>query len=142
MNCGRICSGSFAQCHSRVSVFRSPVSVRPKRQHNVVCMAGKVLLEVKGLTANVAATGESILKGVDLTVCEGEIHAIMGQVKCIDLCLYFVDFYILVWRFHGYDIQCKCALFFLQPDPYCKHDNNFNIFDQTCMHVLLLQVFP
>jgi Fe-S cluster assembly ATP-binding protein len=37
---------------------------------------GKMLLEVKGLTANVS--GVPILKGLHLTVCEGEIHAIMG----------------------------------------------------------------
>jgi Fe-S cluster assembly ATP-binding protein len=36
----------------------------------------KALLEVRGLTANVA--GVPILKGVDLVVREGEIHAIMG----------------------------------------------------------------
>jgi len=38
--------------------------------------SGKLLLEVRGLTANVA--GIPILKGVDLVVREGEIHAIMG----------------------------------------------------------------
>jgi Fe-S cluster assembly ATP-binding protein len=37
---------------------------------------GRILLEVRGLTANVS--GIEILKGIDLTVCEGEIHAIMG----------------------------------------------------------------
>lgn len=37
---------------------------------------GRVLLEVRGLTANVA--GVPILKGMNLTVQEGEIHAIMG----------------------------------------------------------------
>jgi Fe-S cluster assembly ATP-binding protein len=37
---------------------------------------GKPLLDVGGLTANVA--GVPILKGVDLDVREGEIHAIMG----------------------------------------------------------------
>jgi Fe-S cluster assembly ATP-binding protein len=37
---------------------------------------GKTVLEVRGLTANVA--GVQILKGMDLTVREGEIHAIMG----------------------------------------------------------------
>jgi Fe-S cluster assembly ATP-binding protein len=36
----------------------------------------EVLLEVRGLTANVA--GVQILKGIDLTVRAGEIHAIMG----------------------------------------------------------------
>jgi len=37
---------------------------------------GKVLLEVKGL--RVAVAGTEILKGVDLTIREGEVHAIMG----------------------------------------------------------------
>jgi Fe-S cluster assembly ATP-binding protein len=37
---------------------------------------GNVLLEVKGLRASVA--GNEILKGIDLTIREGEIHAIMG----------------------------------------------------------------
>ena len=41
--------------------------------------AGDVLLEVKGLEANVASTGQQILKGVNLTVKEGEVHAIMGK---------------------------------------------------------------
>jgi Fe-S cluster assembly ATP-binding protein len=36
----------------------------------------KVLLEVKGL--RVAVAGNEILKGVDLTIREGEVHAIMG----------------------------------------------------------------
>jgi Fe-S cluster assembly ATP-binding protein len=39
----------------------------------------KVLLEVKGLRAKVAETGEEILKGVDLMIREGETHAIMGK---------------------------------------------------------------
>ncbi|MGZ8268825.1 MAG: Fe-S cluster assembly ATPase SufC [Burkholderiales bacterium] len=38
--------------------------------------SGKVLLEVRGLTANVS--GVQILKGIDLTVRESEVHAIMG----------------------------------------------------------------
>jgi Fe-S cluster assembly ATP-binding protein len=36
----------------------------------------KVLLEIRGLTATVA--GVEILKGIDLSVCAGEVHAIMG----------------------------------------------------------------
>jgi Fe-S cluster assembly ATP-binding protein len=38
--------------------------------------AGRVLLEVKGL--RVAVGGNEILKGVDLTIRDGEVHAIMG----------------------------------------------------------------
>jgi Fe-S cluster assembly ATP-binding protein len=37
---------------------------------------GKALLEVKGL--RVAVAGSEILKGVDLTLRDGEVHAIMG----------------------------------------------------------------
>jgi Fe-S cluster assembly ATP-binding protein len=37
---------------------------------------GRVMLEVKGL--RVAVAGIEILKGVDLTIREGEVHAIMG----------------------------------------------------------------
>jgi len=37
---------------------------------------GKALLEVKGLRVSVA--GNEILKGVDLTLRDGEVHAIMG----------------------------------------------------------------
>jgi Fe-S cluster assembly ATP-binding protein len=37
----------------------------------------KLLLEVKGLSATVG--GAEILKGLDLSVCAGEVHAIMGR---------------------------------------------------------------
>jgi Fe-S cluster assembly ATP-binding protein len=39
-------------------------------------MTGKTILEVKKLTATVS--GVEILKGIDLTVRAGEVHAIMG----------------------------------------------------------------
>ncbi|KAI3911433.1 hypothetical protein MKW98_010320 [Papaver atlanticum] len=39
----------------------------------------KVLLEVKDLTAKIADSGSQILKGVNLVIYEGEIHAIMGK---------------------------------------------------------------
>ncbi|GMH10236.1 hypothetical protein Nepgr_012077 [Nepenthes gracilis] len=40
---------------------------------------GKVLLEVKDLTAVIAESQQRILNGVNLTVHEGEVHAIMGK---------------------------------------------------------------
>ncbi|KAI4994239.1 ABC transporter I family member 6, chloroplastic [Hordeum vulgare subsp. vulgare] len=60
------------------------ISVRPRHRTAVASAAatesaGKVLLEVHGLTASVKETGQQILKGVDLTVREGEVHAIMGK---------------------------------------------------------------
>ena len=39
-------------------------------------MAGKTILEVRALSATV--NGVPIIKGLDLTVCAGEVHAIMG----------------------------------------------------------------
>lgn len=38
----------------------------------------KVLLDIKNLHAEIEAEGKAILKGLDLTVKAGEIHAIMG----------------------------------------------------------------
>src|SRR6476620_6932144 len=37
------------------------------------------LLEIRNLHAKVASTGREILKGVDLSVDEGQVHAIMGK---------------------------------------------------------------
>ncbi|KAL7147648.1 hypothetical protein ABFS83_06G121300 [Erythranthe nasuta] len=39
----------------------------------------KLLLEVKDLTAIIADSKQTILKGVNLTVREGEVHAVMGK---------------------------------------------------------------
>ncbi|DBA88807.1 TPA: ABC transporter I member 6, chloroplastic [Trebouxia sp. C0004] len=66
------------RCHS--SFARRPLwhSQRCNQAIGVRCASGDVMLEVKGLEARVAATGEHILRGVNLTVKEGEVHAIMG----------------------------------------------------------------
>ena len=37
------------------------------------------LLEIKNLHAKVASTGREILKGVDLSIDTGQVHAIMGK---------------------------------------------------------------
>ena len=39
-------------------------------------MANDILLEIKGLHASVGE--KEILKGIDLTIRKGEIHAVMG----------------------------------------------------------------
>jgi len=50
-----------------------------RRHLDVVVRAGSVVLEVQDLEATIAATGQQILKGVNLVLCEGEVHAIMGK---------------------------------------------------------------
>ncbi|KAM0925601.1 hypothetical protein ACQ4PT_004081 [Festuca glaucescens] len=66
-------SALFSPSSSRPFIRRqlplSSISVRPR----------KLLLEVHGLTASVKETGQQILKGVDITIREGEDHAIMGK---------------------------------------------------------------
>jgi len=52
---------------------------RSRRRFAVRAAVGDVLLEVKSLEAKIAATGQQILKGVNLTLKEGEVHAIMGK---------------------------------------------------------------
>eukprot|EP00798_Chlamydomonas_sp_ICE-L_P003893 gene3893-13963_t len=58
----------------------APSTIRSSRRA-LLCRAssGKVVLEVKDLTAKIVATGQQILNGVNLTVREGEVHAIMGK---------------------------------------------------------------
>lgn len=41
--------------------------------------AGKVLLDAKDICANISETDKSILNGVSLKICAGEVHAIMGK---------------------------------------------------------------
>lgn len=44
--------------------------------------AGAPVLEVKDLRATITATGSEVLKGVNLTINEGEVTAIMGKNGC------------------------------------------------------------
>ncbi|KAK1684011.1 hypothetical protein QYE76_044859 [Lolium multiflorum] len=78
-------SALFSPSSPRPSIRRQlplgSISVRPRRGPPAAsaAAAGKLLLEVHGLTASVKETGQQILKGVDLTIREGEVHAIMGK---------------------------------------------------------------
>ena len=73
----------FSPSSSRPVIRRqlplSSISVRPRRCPPAASAAaaesaGKLLLEVHGLTASVKETGQQILKGVDLTIREGEVR--------------------------------------------------------------------
>src|SRR6266481_8101936 len=55
---------------------RSHAVARDQSRRERRVKQGKALLEVKGL--RVAVAGNEILKGVDLTIRDGEVHAIMG----------------------------------------------------------------
>ncbi|CAK9864365.1 unnamed protein product, partial [Sphagnum jensenii] len=55
------------------------LATRPEAAEGTDGAASNVLLEVKGLTAVVADSGKEILRGVDLVIRLGEVHAIMGK---------------------------------------------------------------
>ncbi|XP_010031331.2 ABC transporter I family member 6, chloroplastic [Eucalyptus grandis] len=64
----------------RRCVVRAALSTADRSAAPVESGEGKeLLLEVRDLTAVIAETGQEILKGVDLTIYEGEVHAIMGK---------------------------------------------------------------
>lgn len=60
-------------CTSRGTVQTAHRRIVPR------CAKGDVLLQVNDLHAKVADSGKEILKGVSLTIREGEVHAIMGK---------------------------------------------------------------
>ncbi|XP_071732718.1 ABC transporter I family member 6, chloroplastic-like [Rutidosis leptorrhynchoides] len=89
---------SFKQSTSDFNLFTSSVLPRNRRYSNkfspfkltatlasesppgsVSGQPPKLVLEVKELTAVIAESGQKILNGVDLSIYEGEIHAIMGK---------------------------------------------------------------
>lgn len=69
------------------SAFMEPRRVRtfhPRGQlssRSTVLASGKLLLEVSGLQAEVSEAEKRILKGLDLIVRAGEVHAIMGILE-------------------------------------------------------------
>ncbi len=71
-------AGCWCLRPSQRPALRQHVS-RTQRSQLVCTASGKVMLEVSGLTAKVTGSDKSILKGVNLTIREGESHAIMGQ---------------------------------------------------------------
>ena len=61
-----------APCRSLVTVPRAV------RRPSTVRLEAAPLLECKGIEAKVTEVNKQILKGLDLTVNAGEVHAIMG----------------------------------------------------------------
>jgi Fe-S cluster assembly ATP-binding protein len=64
------------------TTFQSSSRHRPasSTRQSTACRAARdVILEVKDLRAEIAESGKEILKGVNLTIREGEVHAIMGK---------------------------------------------------------------
>lgn len=78
------CAGCNSATRTAVAKNRLPKQFRvaqttPCRRAIAARAQGKVLLEVKDLTAKVVANGQQILTGVNITIREGEIHAVMGK---------------------------------------------------------------
>ena len=75
--------GTASRSFGGRSVVHTAFTSRPVRRALVVSAStngsGKVILEVKDLQAKIVASGEQILNGVNLTIREGEVHAIMGK---------------------------------------------------------------
>ncbi|GER46095.1 Abc transporter [Striga asiatica] len=63
----------------RISPPRASIAVETTSSFTVDGGAPRVLLEVKDLSAVITESKQPILKGVNLTVYEGEVHAVMGK---------------------------------------------------------------
>ncbi|XP_078179006.1 non-intrinsic ABC protein 7 [Carex rostrata] len=61
------------------SIPRATVTIDSGSSGGVAAGTPKVLLEVRGLKAVVKENGKELLHGVDITIHEGEVHAIMGK---------------------------------------------------------------
>lgn len=73
-------SGSSSNHHRPLfPVIRASLSAVESRSTSGGDGEKKLLLEVKDLTAVIAESKQEILKGINLTIYEGEIHAVMGK---------------------------------------------------------------
>ena len=63
----------FSLCSSRCRI---------QRFDTLRIYAGEVILEVKDLEAKVAETGQTILRGVNLTIREGEVRDYSTPSRC------------------------------------------------------------
>ncbi|KAG8038410.1 hypothetical protein GUJ93_ZPchr0353g2932 [Zizania palustris] len=72
----------FSASSYRHQMPPSSISVRPRRRTTAASAAaestGRALLEARDLFACVKESGEEILTGLNLTIREGEVHALMG----------------------------------------------------------------
>ncbi|GAX81237.1 hypothetical protein CEUSTIGMA_g8669.t1 [Chlamydomonas eustigma] len=73
MSANHKCLDAFRSKTFRLQKINRSASLR------VACSSEKIILEIKGLEAKIVATGQQILNGVNLTIREGEVHAIMGK---------------------------------------------------------------
>ncbi|XP_074310776.1 ABC transporter I family member 6, chloroplastic [Silene latifolia] len=72
-------SSSTSRRHHRQPLFAAAASATELYSAPSHSGDKKLLLEVKDLTAVIAESQQQILNGVNLTVYEGEVHAIMGK---------------------------------------------------------------
>lgn len=76
--CPRI-EGGISLTRRTLFVSSRPHIVCARFAVSVRAATGNILLDVRDLEAKISATGQQILNGVNLTLCEGEVHAIMGK---------------------------------------------------------------
>ncbi|PIA59708.1 hypothetical protein AQUCO_00400542v1 [Aquilegia coerulea] len=78
---GRLTSSCCINYHRQPLTAKASLSVElpTTSAKDIDGDSSKILLEVKDLTAVIAETKQQILKGVNLVMREGEVHAVMGK---------------------------------------------------------------